>query len=623
MEKQVFLDFRLRFNLRQTKANKPTIIYAVYIWKGKQYKTNTGVKVYPKHWDNKLQTATISNRLSLLENKNNQIANEKLSIIRITFIRKIKYLCNQNSINNLFEELSSSINPNIKRKKTAMIKMKITTLLINMAYKYQSEKTSVQSVFIVNKFKEFLNDRKIEDDITLLNGNLLMDYQQSLANNKKTIKTIENYIRGLKTLINYANKDKTTNVKIDISDLVVIKDKRSREQKKSKNVPLTEEQLSKIYALNNLSEKEIEARDLFICQSLLGQRISDMPKIFKGDYTTNRFEDGNETISFNVQKTGEEATIYLFPIAKKIIEKYKFKEFKYFKIKDTDEKRQTMYERMINQTLKDVCKKAGLDSEINYAEQIGDQIIYKREPLYKLMHTHIARHTFITLMCKMGVDKDIVIIATAHTDTKMIDEVYLHESPTEKGKKLIEAIKRNNSQSTFFKVPDSSETTVFLNNIFAYDLLLKLKKADEQGINIEELEERKEVISCIKRIPNIKVPSEIDKSFVDNSINEVFPTLLLIADTPTMILFIQKISRLDISSQINNSTEGELIKDLQEIGSQTEFINQICSVWEKEKNKEHFKDRLLGIKKEDDRVISFEDFLKEIGDYVRKKITVE
>ena len=622
MENQVFLDFKLRFNLRQTKVNKPTIIYAVYYWKGIQYKINTGVKVYPTHWDKTSQTATVSNRLSLLDNKNNQIVNEKITTILISFNQKIKYLCNQNSIDSIFEELSLSINPNL-RHKTIIKKMKITSLLIDMAYKHQSEKTSEQSAFIVKKFKEYLDNNKIADDISLLNGLLLMNYQQFLVNNKKTIKTIENYIRGLKTLINYANKDKTINIKIDISDLVVIKDKRSREQKKSKNVPLTEEELLKIYALNNLSEKEIEARDLFICQSLLGQRISDMPKIFKGDYTTNKFEEGNETISFNVQKTGEEATIYLFPIAKKIIEKYKFKEFKYFKIKDTDEKRQIMYERMINQTLKEVCKKAGLDSEINFTEQIGDQLINKREPLYKLMHTHIARHTFVTLMCKMGVPKDIVIIATAHTDTKMIDEVYLHESPTEKGKKLIEAIKRNNSQSTFFKVHDSSETTVFLNNIFAYDLLLKLKKADEQGINIEELEERKEVISCIKRIPNIKVPSEIDKSFVDNSINEVFPTLLFIADTPTMILFIQKISRLDISSQINNSTEGDFIKVLQEIGSNTEYINQICSVWEKEKNKDHFKDRLFGIKKEDDRVISFEDSLKEIGDYVRKKITVE
>ena len=30
MKEQVFLDFDLKFNLRQTRINKPTIIYAVF-----------------------------------------------------------------------------------------------------------------------------------------------------------------------------------------------------------------------------------------------------------------------------------------------------------------------------------------------------------------------------------------------------------------------------------------------------------------------------------------------------------------------------------------------------------------------------------------------------------------
>ena len=44
MDKQVFLDFTLRFNLRQRKQNKPTLIYAVFWFDGKQYKIITGLK---------------------------------------------------------------------------------------------------------------------------------------------------------------------------------------------------------------------------------------------------------------------------------------------------------------------------------------------------------------------------------------------------------------------------------------------------------------------------------------------------------------------------------------------------------------------------------------------------
>ena len=71
--------------------------------------------------------------------------------------------------------------------------------------------------------------------------------------------------------------------------------------------------------------KEEEARDLFISQCLLGQRISDLPKIFKGEYTVTKLEGNVEVISFVVQKTGEQATVYLFPLVKEILNKYKEK----------------------------------------------------------------------------------------------------------------------------------------------------------------------------------------------------------------------------------------------------------------------------------------------------------
>ena len=310
MENQMFFNFNLRFNLRQTKQNKPTIIYAVFVWQGVQYKVNTLLKVYPSQWDNKTQTATISNRLPKLDNHNNKIVNQKISSIYSSFIDKKHYLCN-NLEADIVNEISTIINPKYKHRNMKSNKMRITDVLNDMAYQHQ-DKSADQYLFSVKTFKKFLDKEGVDDDILNLNGELLNNYQQSLVGDKKSIKTISSYIRNLKTLINYANKDKSLNIKIDITALEILKDKRSNEQKKSKQVPLSENQLIDIYNLQGLSEREEEARDLFICQSLLGQRISDMPKIFKGDYTTNLHEDGLETISFNVQKTGEEATLFLF-----------------------------------------------------------------------------------------------------------------------------------------------------------------------------------------------------------------------------------------------------------------------------------------------------------------------
>jgi len=71
MDKQVFMDFELRFNLRQKTIEKPTLVYAVFMWERKQYKVSTSVKVYPSQWDTKTHTAKISNLQSKLDNRNN------------------------------------------------------------------------------------------------------------------------------------------------------------------------------------------------------------------------------------------------------------------------------------------------------------------------------------------------------------------------------------------------------------------------------------------------------------------------------------------------------------------------------------------------------------------------
>lgn len=457
MDKQVFLDFTLRFNLRQRKQNKPTLIYAVFCFDGKQYKISTGLKVYPSQWNRVKQIATISNGLTQLDNRNNAIINRKLVGILTKVEEKKGYLCeNVDSINNIFQEIKFVINPN-SRNMVKQVKQIATIILSQMIDKYIEEKSQGFYIHAINSFKKFLREKGFEDNLARLDVDLLTAYQEFLCEKNLGVRTIGNYEGALITLIRKANKDREIKANINLTGYERIKDMRSKEQKKSKQVPLTEAQLLNIYHLTDLSQEDEEARDLFLCQSLLGQRISDMPKIFRGEYVVNSLESGDEVISFNVQKTGEEAVLYLFPIAMKIILKYRNKGLKFYNILSDDEKVIDRAENKLNQSIKRICKKAKLDSEINYVEQRGKNIIQKKEKLYKLIHTHIARHTFITLMCKLGVPKDNVIIATAHTDVKMINDVYLHETVNDKGKKLVESI-RNIRGSALFQLSGNSNS---------------------------------------------------------------------------------------------------------------------------------------------------------------------
>ena len=514
MENQVFMNFELRFNLRQTKVEKPTLIYAVYTWQGKQYKVSTSLKVYPSQWDNRTHSALISSKQNKLDNRNNQITNQRIVNI-ITSLKNIRpVLCDMIDTINVIDELSKIINPNIKKKK--MKKQPIISTLMWLAEKY--EKNSFRHYKgCIDRFEKYLISKGVEDKITNLNGDTLNDYQDYLSDSGKQYKTINSYLKNLITLINLANAEKELlSSKIDYSSFKMIRDKRTTEQKKSKQVPLTEVQLLDIYHLNGITEKEEEARDLFICQCLLGQRISDMPKIFKGEYTTNVHGEGLETISFNVQKTKEEATLYLFPIAKEIITKYRNKQFKYYNLFEEDEDRINYLERIINNDIKKVCQKAGLTAEINYTVQIGGEVKNERKQLYKLMHTHIARHTFITLMCKMGVSKDVVIIATAHTDIKMINDVYLHETANDKGKKFIKELQKTGNQSKLFVVPSaiSNDKTV-LNSLFAYNILLNISELMNNNVDAFHTDNTKKAISILKDVSTLNnYAKEIDKEKV-------------------------------------------------------------------------------------------------------------
>lgn len=501
MDKQVFLDFTLRFNLRQRKQNKPTLIYAVFCFDGKQYKISTGLKVYPSQWNRVKQIATISNGLTQLDNRNNAIINRKLVGILTKVEEKKGYLCeNVDSINNIFQEIKFVINPN-SRNMVKQVKQIATIILSQMIDKYIEEKSQGFYIHAINSFKKFLREKGFEDNLARLDVDLLTAYQEFLCEKNLGVRTIGNYEGALITLIRKANKDREIKANINLTGYERIKDMRSKEQKKSKQVPLTEAQLLNIYHLTDLSQEDEEARDLFLCQSLLGQRISDMPKIFKGEYVVNSLESGDEVISFNVQKTGEEAVLYLFPIAMEIILKYRNKGLKFYNILSDDEKVIDRAEDKLNQSIKRICKKAKLDSEINYVEQRGKNIIQKKEKLYKLIHTHIARHTFITLMCKLGVPKDNVIIATAHTDVKMINDVYLHETVNDKGKKLVESIRnirgsalfqlRGNSNSLQEKEEHSANSN-FNYEVMKADILAKKEleeTTEKQANNIQTLKQ--------------------------------------------------------------------------------------------------------------------------------------
>ena len=435
MGRQIFINqMKCNFNLRQPKANKPTNIYLVVYLNNKQVKLSTGVKVYPEHWNIRKQQAYVNARLSKLDNNNNTIANDRLSELKDMFLEFKHYLCEHpTDIDNSITILRTRI---YKNTMTTEIKKKSATTVMKeiIDAKQAASSTKEQQKLNVGKFERYLKENNISDTWESMNLNTFESYQKYLVDNGRGSVTIRNIIQN--TLFPLLKKvSKRVDIPFtwydsNLNSFEFVKDESNKELASNKKVTLTEEQLKQLYdhpitGTERQIKKYTEIRDLFVLQCLVGQRVGDMQKFFNGD---NERDEEEDTISIIQQKTKARAIIPLTPLAKEIISKYQNTELKYYKPSNSN----------LNAELRIIAEEAGLNTPITFEDKDGKQV----KPLFELVHTHTARHTFITIMCRRDIPKETIIIATGHEDTKMIDKVYSHLSNKDKAQKVSTAFKK-------------------------------------------------------------------------------------------------------------------------------------------------------------------------------------
>ena len=525
MNAQFFInEIGCNFNLRNPKSEKPTNVYFVARVRNKQIKLSTGVRVYPDQWNVKKQEAYISCRLTELDNENNTIVNEKIGKLKLYFSEYKQYLCDhpEEIEHRAIILLKQYIYKDTMKKKTE----KPATFIMKQIIEEKDTEESSKNQYRANidKFKRFLEDSSIPNTWANMNLDTFTKYQQYLIEDGKKASTVKNIMKGtFFSVLRKASKRPDIPFKWDESNLEsfeLVKDKSNKELAHNKEVALTEKQIEQLYehqltGTEKQIKKKMEIRDLFVLQCLVGQRISDMQKFFNGD---NERDEENGTISIIQKKTGARAIIPLVPMAEEIINKYAGKEIKYYRERRSG----------LNKELKVIAQEVGLDEPITYEE---DGIKYTK-PLYELLHTHTARHTFSTVMCRRGVPREDIIIATGHEDTQMLDKIYAHLTAKDKSKKVTNAFKKKLGDGIFDMggqaEPEGNEQTPAptvpvkpkqkmdaFNHVFAGDLLLKLSRLKNKGIDITKLPDTEEAIRILKDIGRI---DGIDKDkYKDNT----------------------------------------------------------------------------------------------------------
>lgn len=533
MGRQIFINqMQCNFNLRQPKANKPTNIYLVVYLNNKQVKLSTGVKVYPEHWNIRKQQAYVNARLSKLDNNNNTIANDRLSELKDMFLEFKHYLCEHpTDIDNSITILRTRI---YKNTMTTEIKKKSATTVMKeiIDAKQAASSTKEQQKLNVGKFERYLKENNISATWESMNLNTFEGYQKYLVDNGRGSVTIRNIIQN--TLFPLLKKvSKRVDIPFtwydsNLNSFEFVKDESNKELASNKKVTLTEEQLKQLYdypitGTELQVRKRTEIRDLFVLQCLVGQRVGDMQKFFNGD---NEKDEEEDTISIIQQKTKARAIIPLTPLAKEIISKYQNTELKYYKPSNSN----------LNAELRIIAEEAGLNTPVTFEDKDGKQV----KPLFELVHTHTARHTFITIMCRRDIPKETIIIATGHEDTKMIDKVYSHLSNKDKAQKVSTAFKKKLDGDIFSmgkvetnSLNEAKPTNDAINNI-TFDTLLdtqffasKINKAVELQSQVGHLKNGKlcsydnEITSLISEIEKFSQSSTSDSDVAKQYVKQL------------------------------------------------------------------------------------------------------
>jgi len=163
-------------------------------------------------------------------------------------------------------------------------------------------------------------------------------------------------------------------------------------------VALDADEVTKIEQLSGLTGTRELSRKLFLVQIYTGLRLSDLKNLKKENFDFKKKE-----IKIYTVKT---ESYLIIPIHHKLeILLKSFPELNFKKYTKTN----------YNDYIKEICQTAGIDIMIQKTKYSGNQRFDEQTPKYKVVASHTARRTFITLLLSKGVSPEDIMKITGHT----------------------------------------------------------------------------------------------------------------------------------------------------------------------------------------------------------------
>ena len=383
---------KVNFVIRQTKKKNDGCvpIEMTICVKGKRRYVSTGREVKPSDFNSKTQTV-----------KGDKELNEFLKALKIRLYSIETTLMSKDVNVSIDTVLDVFRNGEQERTMTFLQLFEIHNCNVGKRVKQMLITPTTLSKYEVTKdyVTRYIKTELKKDDILVKDitpsfiDNLFVFLLEFMSNNTAIQK-----MKQVKRVIRFA---------VDEGYIKVSPYKITLKKEKKEVQPLTIKEVNIIRKKKIDIKRLAQIRDLFVFECYTGLAFTDLMSLNDNDFHID--ESGNKWIIKKRHKTNVVATIPLLPIALEILDKYNYK-----------------LPHMSN-----VKYNA-------YLKEIGDICGIK-----KSLHSHLARHTWATILLNAGMDMVSVSKCLGHSNSKITESTYAKVLPDklfEKAKKVNEVL---------------------------------------------------------------------------------------------------------------------------------------------------------------------------------------
>ena len=371
-------------------VKRPRNVIMMFNYDGKRLCTSIGLKIAECDWDSNKQRVKLGVLRSVDVNKAIDLIEQKVNVI-------------------YFAALGNGINPDnnyiIRELKKDKKKEKLSLLEEWKRYldviKTNIQESSLESLTIsFNHFEKFSRGMRLDfDDIT---GELVSKYAAYLQKLGQGDNTVYKNVKRLKMFMNYTKKAGLHN-NLNYNDFNVT-------QTNKRIVFLEWDEVKTLLDYKPQNSMEEKALSNFLFGCLTSMRYSDYHAMIRSQITKVKFEglDGvYYSASFRQVKTRAQNIIPLLPEAMALIEKNKDEKSDFALPRISNQK--------INETIKEIGRKAGLCTKVSVDIFKGGKLETKEVEKWTLLSTHVGRKTFISVAASKSIPIHIVASIAGHS----------------------------------------------------------------------------------------------------------------------------------------------------------------------------------------------------------------